>query len=181
MKKKNLYPFLTLVISFCIINQFANAQEVTKPSAIIQVQKVDITKPLPPNASSRSLFDEAIEKRDLKRRKISKSNLLTGSQQEKSGLLNEKKLCPAPPLVNTNFEGNRQTPFYLPPVGYYASECNIAISNAGKIVSISNGWMNYYNETGALVFSDSLYHFGHSLIDCHVVYDPKKDRFVFLR
>ena len=40
--------------------------------------------------------------------------------------------------------------------------------------------MYYFNQNGTLVFSDSLYHFGNSLIDCHVVYDPKKDRFVFI-
>jgi hypothetical protein len=68
----------------------------------------------------------------------------------------------------------------LPPVGYYASECNIAISNAGRIVSISNGWINYYNEDGRLVFSDSLYHFCKGLIDVRLTYDPKKDRFIFI-
>jgi hypothetical protein len=92
----------------------------------------------------------------------------------------KKNTVVCPPLLQTNFEGNPLTPFYLPPVGYYASECNIAISNAGKIVSISNGWLNYYNENGTKVFSDSLYHFGNSLIDVHVMYDPKKDRFVLI-
>jgi hypothetical protein len=72
--------------------------------------------------------------------------------------------CPRPPKPGAGFEGNPETPFYLPPVGYYASESSIAISNSGKIVSISNGWLNYYNENGIQVFLDSLYHFGNSLL-----------------
>ena len=183
MKKKNLQPIFTFAISFCIITQFANAQQATRPSAIIQIQKVDINNPMPFNAASRSIFDEETEKRDFKKRNIRKQNTLSRNQQENESVLNvskDKKPCPMSPLVVTGFEGNRLTPFYLPPVGYYASECNIAISNTGKVVSISNGWMYYFNENGTIVFSDSLYHFGNSLIDCHVVYDPKKDRFVFL-
>jgi hypothetical protein len=88
--------------------------------------------------------------------------------------------CINPPLLLSNFEGNPLTPFYLPPVGYYASESNIAISNSGKIVSISNGWIRYYKEDGTLTFSDSLYHFCSGLIDVHVAYDSKADRFVFV-
>ncbi len=88
--------------------------------------------------------------------------------------------CPGPPKPVTGFEGNPETPFNLPPVGYYASESSIAISNAGKIVSISNGWIRYYDEKGKLLFSDSLYHFCSGLIDVRVQYDPKQDRFVFL-
>ncbi|HLK27546.1 MAG TPA: T9SS type A sorting domain-containing protein [Puia sp.] len=91
---------------------------------------------------------------------------------------NNSKVCP--PQLETNFAGNPLTPFYLPPIGYYASESSIAISNAGKIVSISNGWICYYDENGRLIFSDSLYHFCSGLIDVRVVYDPKKDRFVFV-
>jgi len=111
-----------------------------------------------------------------------KNNLLSAQNNSLSDLISPalKSSTICPPVVQTNFEGNPLTPFYLPPVGYYASESSIAISNAGKIVSISNGWLNYYDENGTQVFSDSLYHFGNSLIDVHVMYDPKKDRFVFI-
>lgn len=92
----------------------------------------------------------------------------------------DRSPCAQPLKLGTAFEGNPRTPFYLPPVGYYASECAIAISNTGKIVSISNGWIGYYDETGSLLFSDSLYHFCSGLIDVRVQYDPKQDRFVFV-
>ncbi|MEO7263401.1 MAG: T9SS type A sorting domain-containing protein [Ferruginibacter sp.] len=180
MKNRKTIAIAILISASFVINKNGIAQQVTRPSGIIQVKKVDESNPIAFNGSSRPLFDEVSEKRDFKKRSIRKSNILNSSQQENINVSNEKKPCPAPLLVGTNFEGNRQTPFYLPPVGYYASECNIAISNAGKIVSISNGWMSYYNENGTLLFSDSLYHFGNSLIDCHVLYDPKKDRFVFI-
>ena len=88
--------------------------------------------------------------------------------------------CPRSPKPEASFEGNPETPFNLPPIGNYASESSIAISNAGKIVSISNGWIRYYDEKGRLLFSDSLYHFCSGLINTRVLYDPKKDRFIFV-
>jgi hypothetical protein len=83
-----------------------------------------------------------------------------------------------PPLIQSGFEGNPQSQYYLFPY-FGPSECDIAVSNAGKIVSISNAWMRYFTENGTLVFSDSLSHFANGVLDPHVIYDPKADRFVF--
>lgn len=170
-------------------SQVENSKEAGSicPSVITQIKKAD-------PGMMKKFFSSSLETEKSKLpgnfRDKEKSNLLTEQSNSIAPMLNSipiaigtaalKKPVICPPLVQTNFEGNPLTPFYLPPVGYYASECKIAISNAGKIVSVSNGWINYYNENRTLVFSDSLYHLGNSLIDVHVMYDPKKDRFVFI-
>jgi len=185
---------LKLITALCILNFafciYSNAQKLNsneilsvRPSTIIQVPKIDNSKPLQYKniAGGHNPFMEEGEEREDSNKRTSNPNPRIVNQQEGNNRSNARLAddCPNPPVVQTNFEGNPRTPFYLPPVGYYASECNIAISNAGKIVSISNGWMYYFNANGSLVFSDSLYHFGNSLIDCHVLYDPKTDRFIF--
>jgi hypothetical protein len=152
------------------------------PSPIIQIKKVNpnmirkLSSPLSSNYKN-----EFIQKFSNKNRKAT-ANLLSEKNNSLSNSITREQQNSAicSPVLSTNFEGNPLTPFYLPPVGYYASECNIAISNAGKIVSISNGWINYYNEKGKLVFSDSLYDFCNGLIDVRLTYDSKKDRFVFI-
>ncbi len=174
---KKFFAFITVVIAMFLFS-IAGAQD-SHPSAIIQIKKADpdMMKKLSLQAFSNN-ENELNENFRRKNRRTIKRLLNNSPGNSISSAQKNPTICP--PLVQTNFKGNPLTPFYLPPVGYYASECNIAISNAGKIVSISNGWMNYYNETGKLVFSDSLYHFGNCLMDVRVMYDPKKDRFVFI-
>ena len=155
----------------------ASAQDIY-PSAIIQIQKADLSMLKKYSTISGNYENEMPENFRNKNRGIADGSINNSLSNSISPAQKIPGICP--PLVQTNFEGNPLTPFYLPPVGYYASECKIAISNGGKIVSVSNGWMNYYNENGTLEFSDSLYHFGNSLIDVHVMYDPKKDRFIFI-
>jgi hypothetical protein len=158
----------------------AGAQDI-HPSAIIQIKKADseMMKKLSLQAFNNH-ENEWTEKFRNKNRKTPGSSLSAKNNSEVNSIaLAQKKPGICPPIVQTGFEGNPLTPLYLLPVGYGPSECEIAISNAGKIVSISIGWIRYYNENGSLVFSDSLYHFGNSIIDCHVLYDPKADRFVF--
>jgi hypothetical protein len=155
---------------------------VIHPSAIIEIKKTEPN--MMKNLLSKLTVNGENELTESFRNNYPgiKNNLLSAQNNSLSDLISpaQKSSTICPPVVQTNFEGNPLTPFYLPPVGYYTSESNIAISNAGKIVSISNGWLSYYNENGILTFSDSLYHFGNSLIDVHVMYDPKKDRFVFI-
>ncbi len=160
----------------------AGAQDI-HPSAIIQIQKADpeMMKKLSLQATSNH-ENEFMEEFRNKKRKIKNGLInkpISNSIPIAIGTPAQKKPGICPPLVQRGFEGNPQTQYYLLPVGYGPSECDIAISNAGKIVSISPYWMYYFNENGTLVFSDSLYHFGNSLNDCHVLYDPKADRFVF--
>jgi hypothetical protein len=152
-----------------------------QPSSVINVPKGDAKKIrselIALLTDQQSLFVQGFKQKDPG----STSNLLSwdnSSSNSIASVQNSSAVCP--PVVHTNFEGNQLTPFYQPASGYFASECNIAISNAGKIVSISNSWINYYNENGSLLFSDSLYHFCSGLIDVRVTYDSKQDRFVFI-
>ena len=180
MKKQSLKKFFAVIpaVAAMFLFSIAGAQDIY-PSAVIQIKKADpeMMKKLSLQATSNH-ENEFVEEFRNKNRRL--TNGLINNTLSDSIAPAQKKPGICPPFVQTSFEGNPLTPFYLPPVGYYASECKIAISNAGKIVSISNGWINYYNENGTLIFSDSLYHFGNSLIDVHVMYDPKKDRFVFI-
>jgi flagellar hook capping protein FlgD len=179
MKKqllKKLPAFIPAVIAMFLYS-IAGAQDIY-PSAIIQIKKSDPDMmrklPLPSFSNHENELAENFKNktRDIQKGIFPKTNNSISTAEKNSNI--------CPPLVQAGFEGNPLTPFYHLPVGYYASECNVAISNAGKIISISNGWLRYYNENGTLAFSDSLYHFGSGLIDVRLLYDPKKDRFVFI-
>lgn len=179
--KKIKVAFIPNVIVMFLFS-IAAAQDI-HPSAIIQIKKADpeMIKKLSLQSTSNHENEFMEEFKNFQRRLKKKSinDFSNTSTPIDIGISAQKKPPICPPLVQTNFDGNPQTPYYLLPLGYGPSECDIAISNAGKIVSISTGWIRYYNENGTLVFSDSLYHFGNSLNDCHVLYDPKADRFVF--
>ena len=159
------------------------AQNVIKPAAVIQIQKTDpdqIKSTLQKSPRQQNDFIEN-HRRQFLQNTIKKESFSQPNNFSKENYQDKKTNgYSCPPRLETNFEGNPLTPFYLPPVGYYASESSIAVSNSGKIVSISNGWIRYYNTDGALTFSDSLYHFCSGLIDVRVMYDPQKDRFVFI-
>ena len=180
MKKENLSFALILTATFNILNLQVNAQGVTKPSEVIQIKKAVADKLMPHENFPHRLIKEFKKENRHNIRNNIKFNSANNNLSGNAITLTETKQCIMPPLLSTNFEGNPLTPYYLPPVGYYASECNIAISNAGKIVSISNGWINYYNESGKKTFSDSLQHFCSGLIDSRLLYDPKQDRFILV-
>jgi len=153
---------------------------IIQPSPIVQIKKVDPNDLSQLFSSIRNDGENELEE-ELSRnnRRIKFKLPKTTSADAIFSSPNSSTSCP--PLVGTSFEGNPLTPFFDPVALRYAtSECNIAISNSGKMLSISNGWMRYYNQNGVLTFSDSLYHFVNSLIDVHVLYDPKQDRFVFI-
>jgi hypothetical protein len=173
---KKLFVFMPAIIAMFLFS-IASAQDIY-PSAIIQIKKgdPDAMRKLPLQLFSMQ-ENELAENFKNKKQNIQKSILLKKDNSISSAEQNPG-ICP--PLVQAGFEGNPLTPFYHLPVGYYASECSIAISNAGKIVSISNSWVRYYDEDGSLIFSDALQTFCAGLIDVHVVYDPKADRFVFI-
>ena len=186
MKKQSpqkFFAFIPTVVAMFLFS-FANAQSdypaVTNPSPVIQIPKADMAT-LSAELRSYKLNKNAFEeKREPKETRKVKPLSLQKNSLTSIHIADQKNTTICPPIVQTGFEGNPLTPFYHLPVGYYASEGNIAISNAGKIVSISNSWLRYYDETGNLIFSDALQHFCSGLIDGHVVYDPKADRFVFI-
>jgi len=188
LKKQTAKKPFAFIIPMIFSISFLEAQNcnpcydsgVIRPSAIIQVPKANVSK----IKSDLRYFNEHHPEiiGNLRYRNFRSTNgasTRTSNTSSHSISVERSKPDVCSPTLQISFEGNPLTPFYLPPVGYYASESNIAISNAGKIVSISNGWIRYYDESGALTFSDSLYHFCSGLIDVRVLYDPKKDRFVF--
>jgi hypothetical protein len=184
--KTLLYKFTiafagTFFVSTAIAQSNDNIKEI-HPSAILEIQKTEPAQ-IKSELQKFSLQNKLIKNKQkrLSRNVISKNfSPKPGNSESENyaGNKTNRNLCP--PALETNFEGNPKTPFYLPPVGYYASESSIAVSNSGKIVSLSDGWIRYYNTDGTLTFSDSLYHFCSGLINVRVMYDPQEDRFVFI-
>ena len=91
-----------------------------------------------------------------------------------------QKTAAATPLMSTNFIANYT---YGTP-----NDNDIAISNGGKIVSVTNSSLYMYNDTGFAIAQKSLSYFAKQLsttklplnrtYDPRVIYDPKKDRFI---
>ncbi|HLP53035.1 MAG TPA: T9SS type A sorting domain-containing protein [Chitinophagales bacterium] len=89
----------------------------------------------------------------------------------------DEALTPAPILLN-NFTANnsQSTP----------NDNHIAISDAGKIVSVVNSNLRIYDETGNVLLSKSLSSFANSLgvlqniSDPRALYDPETDRFIVM-
>ena len=129
---KKHFVFIPAVIAMFLFS-IAGAQDI-QPSAIIQIQKSD------PGMMKKSLQLSGEDENELTEENRGKNTVAANKflSSQNNSLSNsispaQKSAAICPPLVQTNFEGNPLTPFYLPPVGYYASECNVAISNAGKI------------------------------------------------
>ncbi len=87
----------------------------------------------------------------------------------------EKTTAPSPTILK-NFIGNytQGTP----------NDNDIAISNGGKIVSVANTNLNFFNDSGVQYIGKSLANFATKLgklnrtYDPRVIYDPVKDRFI---
>ncbi|NUO00438.1 MAG: hypothetical protein HUU01_07445, partial [Saprospiraceae bacterium] len=81
------------------------------------------------------------------------------------------------PVVGANFPGNTNT-------GYSPLDNSIAISNGGKIVSVANNSIEFYNTNGALTYSNTIDGFFNdpeitSVCDPVVIYDSGADKFIF--
>jgi len=159
----------------------------TRPSGVIQIPKVDMSalRALQNNYPKKqndvlSLSNENVFESKRERNYSGGSNISTG---EINFLQNKPKPgCSNFPVLGENFEGNTLPFKHTAAFGdyYIQAESNIAISNGGKIVSISNGFIYYFNEgNGIPMFKDSLQNFCLGYFDPHVLYDSKKDRFVF--
>jgi hypothetical protein len=163
-------------------NNNSNQVQTIHPSAIVHIPKIDAnnmaTMQNSTNENEENEFKEQFRRGSHAESKIADTQKNNSGENTFQARINS---CPLPPIVQTNFEGNRGIIYCGFSTGptCWMSESDIAISNAGKIVSVSNNWINYYNENGTLLFSDTLYHFGHGTIDPRVLYDPKSDRFIF--
>jgi hypothetical protein len=88
-----------------------------------------------------------------------------------------KSTMASPPVISTNFEGNWSVTVHPP-------DNNLAISNAGDIVSVNNDGVEYYDESGNLLYLDDWSDFINDnslnsiIYDPVVQYDSQADRFV---
>jgi hypothetical protein len=187
MKTIIIKPMLLTSILNCVCIFYLNAQinnpdqmQTVHPSALIQVSKAEFTSQFPYQKNTVVHKPIVAEKEIKKQHRSDLSSNSKGHQSENIYSYAKIDECVNPPVLQTNFEGNQRNRLNFPPLGWYPSECSIAISNAGKIVSVSNSWMYYFNQNGTVIFSDSLYHFANGIADEHVLYDPKADRFVYI-
>src|SRR5258705_13382205 len=126
MKTLKLITVLYILnFSFCI---YSNAQNLISnqvlsvhPSAIIQVPKIDNSKPLKYKniAGGHNLLLEEGEEKEYSNERTSNPEPEIVNQQEGNNNSNARLVddCPNPPVVQTNFEGNPQSYYYLYP--YY--------------------------------------------------------------
>jgi len=81
------------------------------------------------------------------------------------------------PVVGANFLGNTNT-------GHSPLDNSIAISNGGKIVSVANNSIEFYNTNGTLTYSNSINSFFNdpsitNVCDPLIIYDSGADKFIF--
>lgn len=81
------------------------------------------------------------------------------------------------PVVGSNFRGNTNT-------GSSPLDNSIAISNGGKIVSVANNSIEFYNTNGTMTFTNSIDGFFNdptitNVCDPVVIYDSGSDKFIF--
>ncbi len=113
------------------------------------------------------------ELKELKKNKTAlKLNSLTADESNA-----EKKNSASPPIIGSNFEGNWSVVSHPP-------DNNIAISNGGKIVSVNNDGVEYYDQSGNLLYLDNWSDFINdnsltsTIYDPVIQYDSQADRFV---
>ncbi len=109
-----------------------------------------------------------------------KRNKLLLDQQRKTSVRPKSfdKTAAPSPLVISGFSGNttQSTP----------NDNDLAISNAGMIVSVVNSNLNVYDSTGKYIYGRSLSAFANVLgtlnraFDPRVIYDPVDDRFIIV-
>ena len=162
-------------------------EDIIRPSGILQIPKVDMDalksaqKNYFINQNRLNAFDIKNESKFKKERNYSPlANDVVGENNSFQNKANS--VCTNPPVVGENFEGNTLPFKHTAAFGdyYIQAESSIAVSNGGKIVSISNGFIYYFNEGNSIpVFKDSLQNFCRGYFDPRVLYDPRKDRFIF--
>jgi hypothetical protein len=81
------------------------------------------------------------------------------------------------PVVGSNFLGNTNT-------GNSPLDNSIAISNGGKIVSVANNSIEFYNTSGTMTFTNTIDGFFNdptitNVCDPVVIYDSGSDKFIF--
>jgi hypothetical protein len=189
MKKIYCLQLTTVLASLLVMHTLVSAQsaqvntaaniETVRPSPVFKIPKADFSKPMK-DIKKTGWDDDLFEKKEYNIPPVKNGPAIVNNNVSTEFPIASINNCPNPPLVQTNFEGNQRNRLNHEPLGWFPSECNIAISNKGKIVSISGSWMYFFDESGTLIFSDSLYHFGNGILDVHVLYDPKADRFIFV-
>ena len=161
--------------------------DLIQPSAVIQIPKVDMNaliyaqKKYSPRKNDFKEIDIRNQS-DFKRERNFLSSVNAVAGEISSSQNKPTPPCPNLPVLGENFEGNALPFKHTAAFGDYfiQAESNIAISNGGKIVSISNGFIYCFNEGNTVpVFKDSLQNFCLGYFDPHVLYDAKKDRFIF--
>ncbi len=118
-----------------------------------------------------SEFDQQLEL--IKRQKTQlKLNNLFQPDEENSSLRGGGS-----PTVGSNFPGNANT-------GTSPLDNSIAISNGGRIVSVANASIEFYNTNGSMTFSNKIDVFFNDATITHicdpvVIYDSGADKFIF--
>lgn len=136
---------------------------------------VDIKwKPLLTNRCIKHHSENDIQLEQIKSQKL---NLKTNSNLKKADNENYSDATAATPIVGLNFLGNSNT-------GNSPMDNSVAISNGGKIISVANNSIEFYNTNGMMTFSNTIDGFFNdptitNVCDPVVIYDSGSDKFIF--
>lgn len=175
---KNIFSLLLLFYSFSVSSQ--NAVTVLRNQKAIHATTINLSDPTITDwnpllvtvaEAPKPANDYSNKKEILKTQRLQKQ--WTSPAQDESNRGN----TPAPIMLN-NFTANnsQSTP----------NDNHLAISNGGKIVSVTNSIFKVYDEAGLQLQSKSLSLFGSALgllqgiSDPRAIYDPQHDRFVVM-
>ncbi len=157
-----------------VVNQATKSPEYTlsNPKEIIPVSVNLEWKPLLNNKCIKHHSENDLEIETIKNEKWLQKQSSKTSDVETS--VNEKAITPN---VGSNFLGN---PF----TGSSPMDNSIAISNGGRIVSVANTSIEFYNTNGVLTFSNTIEAFFNdptitTVCDPVVIYDSGADKFIF--
>ena len=183
---KKVLPILMLLAVFGLSNsiaqttggQHSNPMPVIK-SGIMKFENIDPKwKPTLQHKASENGGPDEDALRTMKVEKMllkQQNNLIISSSIKDNNY--EKNLAAVTPVIGTNFQGNNTSGC--------PQDNTIAISNGGKIASLVNSDVEYYNQNSTFISGQTLVNFYNdntlstNICDPKVIYDSQADRFIF--
>ncbi len=190
---KNAKIITGLLLTTCLFS-YAQTQKATVPSTakvISQATKspeynatvVREIKPISVDLKWKPLLNNKCikhhSKNDLGLQQIKNQKMMQkqNAKLQTSGTENTAITATVTPVVGSNFLGNTNT-------GSSPMDNSVAISNGGKIISVANNSIEFYNTSGTMTYTNTIDGFFNdptitNVCDPVVIYDSGADKFIF--
>jgi hypothetical protein len=191
IKARILFVFLTLICAQQVraqgkktdVANFSNLVGKASKSDVYEVLPTGIIMPVSvdlnwkPILSNKCIRHKAPNEGKLEQIKNQKENEKLNAKSYSCDTENRSLSNIITPVVGANFLGNTNT-------GSSPLDNSIAISNGGKIISVANNSIEFYNTNGVLTYSNSIDGFFNdqtisNVCDPVVIYDSGADKFIF--